>query len=97
MHFYRTSITGETHMPCHMQIDYTDPEWQETQLPHVDLCAGTLIHFRNICKSPRNAELAAAVRAVEPSPHVFTRSAEWFEHHAHPVMPRKWPVKLCGS
>jgi hypothetical protein len=37
------------------QIDYSDPEWPETQYPHVDLCAGGLIYFRNHLKQPRVA------------------------------------------
>lgn len=83
-HFYWQSVTQENPMPCHEQIDYTDPDWQATQLPHVDLCAGMLIYFRNHLKTPRYAPVAAAVRAVKRSAAVFTWPQEFMRHH----MPR---------
>lgn len=69
-------------MPCHMDIDYDDPDWQDTQYPDADMCAGNLIYFRNHLKTPRDPGLCAAVRAVEPSPHVFAHPGEFFAHHA---------------
>jgi hypothetical protein len=79
--FYRTSVTQEGHMPCHMDIDYTDKNWRETQLPEADLCAGNLIYYRNHLKNPRDPEVAEWVRAVERSPHVFDWPVEFMEHH----------------
>lgn len=81
VHFYWQSITHENPMPCHEQIDYSDPEWQTTQLPDADLCAGGLIHFRNICKAPRDPQMYAAYRAVKPSKAVFGWHTDWFRHH----------------
>ena len=68
-------------MPCHMDIDYTDPEWKETQYPGADMCAGNLIYLRNHLKAPRDPGMHAAVRAVDPSPHVFSHPGEFFDHH----------------
>ena len=96
-HFYRVSITNEAAMPCHTQIDYSDPNWHETQLPSADLCAGMLIHFRNILKNPRRPEIAEAVNAVKPNRHVFTWPTQFFQHHAPQADPEQlmqranWP------
>ena len=81
VHFYRQSITNENMMPCHEQIDYTDPDWRETQFPDVDLCAGYLIYFRNHLKQPRYGPLAAAVRRVKQSKAVFSWPVEFLRHH----------------
>lgn len=67
-------------MPCHDQVDYDEPNWQ-SQLPHVDLCAGMLIHFRNWEKMPRRPQIAEAVRAVKKNPLVFRNPIEFFRHH----------------
>ena len=82
VHFYRMSVTCENDMPCHEQIDYSDPDWIENQFPSADRCAGNLIYFRNHLKSPRRPELDEAVRAVKPSPHVFQWAEEFMAHHA---------------
>ena len=79
--FYRASVTNENNMPCHDQIHYEDPDWKTTQLPTASRCAGNLIYFRNHMKRPRHADLAAAVDAVRPSPHVFAWPIEFMTHH----------------
>lgn len=81
-HFFRASVTQESEMPCHEQIDYSDPDWLKTQFPHVDFCAGNLIFYKNWLKMPRSPELYAAVRAVNVSQHVFATPEEFFSHHA---------------
>ena len=85
-HFYRASVTQErtpaSAMPCHMEIDYSDPDWVHTQYPDADICAGNLVYFRNYMKSPRDPEMNAAVRSVSPSPHVFSTPGEFLTHHA---------------
>lgn len=81
-HFFRASVTQESKMPCHEQIDYSDEDWLKTQFPEVDFCAGNLIFYKNWLKMPRNPELYAAVRAVNPSQHVFATPEEFFAHHA---------------
>lgn len=80
-HFYYASVTAEQEMPCHEQIDYSDDDWQKTQLPGADLCAGYLIYFRNHMKIPRRASLAAAVRLVRQSAAVFSWAHEFLGHH----------------
>ena len=79
--FYRASVTHEGRVPCHEQIDYSDPDWEVTQLPRADLCAGQLIHFRNMMKVPRHPALALAVAAVKHSKAVFTWPWEFLAHH----------------
>jgi hypothetical protein len=81
-HFFRASVTRESEMPCHEQVDYGDEDWLKTQLPHVDFCAGNLIFYRNWLKMPRSPKLYEAVRAVQPSKHVFATPEEFFAHHA---------------
>jgi len=77
-------------MPCHEQLDYSDPDWVETQLPYVDLCAGTLIFFKNHLKFPRRPVLYDAVKAVRMSAAVFSHPVEFFRHH----MPRAREVEI---
>lgn len=88
--FYRANITNEGAMPCHMQIDYEDPHWKETQLPDADLCAGSLIYFNNTNKRPRDPEIAQAVDAVGTSPQVFEWPDQFIGHH----MPKATPEKV---
>lgn len=83
-HFLWASYTGETEMPCHTQIDYSDPDWTETQLPTVDFCAGGLIFFKNTMKRPRRPKIAEAVDAVKASKAVFANTWDFICHH----MPR---------
>jgi hypothetical protein len=68
-------------MPCHEQIDYSDPEWIQNQLPFIDLCAGNLVHFRNFLKMPRRPELYLAVTAVKNRGDVFSSPMEFMRHH----------------
>lgn len=67
--------------PCHLAIDYSDPDWKTTQLPDADLCAGALIMAANNYKLPRQPERAEAVRAVKQSPAVFRYADEFIAHH----------------
>jgi hypothetical protein len=79
--FYRGAITNENAWPCHEQIDYSDPDWLERQVPDADICAGQLIYFRNDLKLPRDPELNAAVLAVHMSKRVFWNSEQFMRHH----------------
>lgn len=81
LHFYQSAVSGEGNHPCHDQIDYSEPNWIQNQLPFVDFCAGNLIFFANHMKMPRDPGMAAAVRAVETSPHVFSWAPEFLAHH----------------
>ncbi len=74
---------NECEMPCHEEIDYNDPDWEEEQLPDAALCAGALIFMRNQCKLPRDPELAAACKSVAADREaVFLNRAEFLSHHA---------------
>lgn len=81
VHFYWASISAEQDMPCHEQIDYSEDDWKETQLPGADLCAGMLIHFKNSLKRPRRPEIAAAVEAVKESRAVFQWPWDFMKRH----------------
>jgi hypothetical protein len=68
-------------LPCHVDIDYKDPNWLEAQYPESALCAGALIFCRNNAKRPRDSERSAWVSAIEPDPSVFQYPWEFYEHH----------------
>jgi hypothetical protein len=93
IHFYRASVVREVPMPCHMTIDYDEPDWQETQLPDADLCAGNLIYLRNFLKRPRRPELQEPYDAVKPSPHVFSGPEEFMAHHGAGGNPQDMALK----
>jgi hypothetical protein len=80
-------------MPCHEQIDYSDPDWQKTQMPHVDLCAGMLIYYKNHLKGPRRPVLYDAVKAIRMSAAVFSHPIEFFRHH----MPLATEVEIAEA
>ena len=79
--FFRSSVTLESHMPCHMSIDYGDSDWLLTQLPVADYCAGNLIFYNNNLKAPCDPVLARLVRQVGKSRHVFSWHTEFLAHH----------------
>jgi len=90
--FLRKTVLGEGEMPCHQSIDYSDPDWKETQLPEADLCAGGLMFLANSCHSPRRAWLNTAVRIVgRGTARVFTWPWEFLEYHGRmdPATARK--------
>lgn len=78
--FIRTTL-AEDELPCHLDVDYSDPDWLETQMPSVSFCAGSLIFFRNMLKRPKNPTLAEATKGVERSDNVFRSPREFLEHH----------------
>jgi len=67
-------------MPCHVAVDYHDPNWRET-LDNVAFCAGGMIYLRNTMKTPRDPDQAAIVRQYEKSPDVFQWPWEFLSHH----------------
>jgi hypothetical protein len=46
------------------------------------LCTGALQHYKNRIKSPRRADLSAAVELASENPDVFDWPREFLEHHA---------------
>lgn len=73
--FMETS-EAEFVMPCHLRMDYEDPNWEETVLD-APQCAGRAAHFANRLKRPRNPFLII----VDKDPEVFTTLAEFAAHH----------------
>lgn len=71
----------DSSLPCHQAVDYSDPEWETTQLPDAPLCAGALAFTANIIKRPRDPELAFAVEAVGKRDDVFAMPSEFLTHH----------------
>lgn len=73
-------------LPCHLTIDYSDPDWLENQYEEAALCAGALIFCKNNAKTPRDPERAAWVKTVEPDHDlVFTKPWEFYEYHGEEV------------
>ena len=72
---------SDTPMPCHMSVDYDDPDWAD-KLDEARHCAGSLIFLRNQNKLPRDRPLAQAVKAVKQDRKtVFANAQEFREHH----------------
>lgn len=69
---------------CHTHVEktvgYEDPKWDEKVEPQH--CAGALIFTRNMCKLPRDAKHAAAVRDVKDCPEVFENIPDFMKHHS---------------
>lgn len=75
------AVLAEADMPCHIAVDYEDPNWQ-AQLPTAPTCAGSLAFMQNIAKLPRDPDLAAKRNQVEPDREaVFCRPDEFLSHH----------------
>ncbi len=80
--FLNETARGVSPMPCHMEIDYEDPDWRETQLPDAPFCEGSLVFLNNIFKLPRDPGYAAAVReAGGDEQRVFASREEFLDHH----------------
>lgn len=67
-------------MPCHTEVDYTDPDWEES-LPHVHQCTGQAHYLSNICKLPRHA------KRLSKSDDVFASREDFLVHHR--ALPRR--------
>jgi len=67
-------------MPCHLTVDYDDPNWREQlEGSKVRQCSGQAIYLANICKMPRPGE--TAVVGTENHKLVFGNRAEFLAHH----------------
>lgn len=73
---------SDTPMPCHLAVDYADPDWQDT-LDEVPQCSGQGIYLSNVCKRPRPGENAARTLPADPE-HVFASRQEFLDHHLNP-------------
>lgn len=76
---YVEKADGEA--PCHLNVDYSDPQWQERQLPNAALCAGGLQYLANTHKRPRDPAMAAIVQQLGRNPDVFDYPWEFLSHH----------------
>lgn len=75
---------GAHFAPCHQTVDYEDDDWRE-RLEDADACVGALQFAANMCKSPRDHERAAAVRAAGQNPNVFRTPQEFIDYHTKGV------------
>jgi hypothetical protein len=65
--------------PCHMTVDYDDPDWKEG-LEDATGCAGQQIMYLNGFKSPRVWKLDPTLKPDTDA--VFKFPAEFVEHHS---------------
>lgn len=87
------SMHNDQPMPCHLAVDYEDPQWME-KLARVPQCSGQAIYLSNVCLLPRpganNARTLPADRV-----RVFASRAEFLAHHTSRRAPKKRaPKKL---
>lgn len=74
-------IEGEVPLPCHMTVDWQHPNAQK-RAKTAPMCRGFVTFMRNTCKLPRDPEIAALVREVEPDRDtVFASLNEFLLHH----------------
>lgn len=78
--------------PCHLTVDYSDPEWRECA-DEQEACVGAAIFYRNVdrFKMPRERRRFEMVRDVQPDHEkVFSTAEEFVEHHATGTTMRSW-------
>jgi hypothetical protein len=74
-----TLVMSEQPFPCHMTHE-KDLEFNEAE--EYPLCKGALAYMKKNAKSPRNQELNALVKAVEPEvTENILGFVEFFKHH----------------
>lgn len=87
--FIQSTLNTEEGMPCHLTVDYDDPDWLD-KLDEAQLCRGSLIFLKNSCKLPRSAAYCAEVQAVPADREtVFANSMEFLKHHTAVIQPKK--------
>lgn len=74
---------GEQHLPCHMAVNWEDPDAQAAaqQAPR---CEGWLSSMRISCKQPRDPDLAKAVAEAPADRSQIMDMREFVEHHSPP-------------
>ena len=76
-HFAAIALIGEEPMPCHLAVDYSDPDWKQ-KLDMVPQCSGFGIFLTHNCKSPRNPE----VKTLPANKRTVLGSVrDWIAHH----------------
>jgi len=78
--FVATAL-ADVPMPCHLTIDYDDPEWKEKWLQGQEgkFCAGSLVFAANMCKLSRDP---ARPKLPADREKVFSWPAEFLKHHS---------------
>jgi len=67
-------------MPCHMTVDYDDPNWRENlTVGNARQCAGQATYLANTCKRPKGDETAEVGKADHGI--VFSHRMQFMEHH----------------
>lgn len=84
--WFTERVYKEVPINCHLtlnnpSVEETAKDGEQAVIEKFPLCAGSLIVQKNMCKLPRDPELAAAVAAVERSPDVFNHPVEFLHHH----------------
>lgn len=80
--WFTDHIKAELPLVCHSVIDDDDGLSDEERRETLPLCAGALITQKNMCKSPRDPDLAKAVMSVErDTTNVFFHPTEFIAHH----------------
>ncbi len=74
-------------MPCHLTINYEDPEWEETYEEDASYCRGALNLFANTCKMSRDSSRPLGTKTCLPIHSSFSnttrkvRAMPDSEHH----------------
>lgn len=79
-HFLNQTLGGAD-MPCHMEIDYSDPDWLTTQEPTAPMCRGGLEFQNNWMSLSRDPKVAAAQNQCGTNEKVFETPEEFLIHH----------------
>lgn len=86
--WFTERVLADTAINCHLTLSGHDEVeeiskagGEQAVRESFPLCAGSLIVQKNMCKMPRDPDLAEAVRMVERSPEVFNHPREFLEHH----------------
>lgn len=69
-------------LPCHLTIDFDDPEADGLDLSKAQVCVGSLQFLKHTCKMPRDPKYNRLKDAVERNPEVFGMRSEFIEHHS---------------
>lgn len=79
---FTEGVNLEIAMPCHMTVDYRNPNWRDTL--HGDKaarCAGASAFAANCAKMPRNSIFREHVEAVGKRDDVFETPQDFIDHH----------------
>lgn len=67
-------------MPCHLTVDYEDPDW-ELLMDDAPACTGGLQFLANSLNLPHDRQMVEWRNRVGKNPDVFTRRQEFIDHH----------------